>query len=110
MLRALWLRPGFEDFARALPEAAGEEGTLTGRLLGTPAEGNLRGKTGSLSGVRALSGYVEDGAGRTLVFSLLVNGYHGPGHVAVALEDLLVEQLALLRRPVVPGWPEYREP
>lgn len=110
MLRALWLRPGFEDFARALPEAAGEEGTLTGRLLGTPAQGNLRGKTGSLSGVRALSGYVEDGAGRTLVFSLLVNGYHGPGDVAVALEDLLVEQLALLRRPVVPGWPEYRKP
>jgi hypothetical protein len=39
---------------------------------------------------------------------LLLNGYDAPGDVAVALEDLLVEQLALYRRPVIPGWPSIR--
>lgn len=109
VLRAVWREPGFGAFARALPAAA-RDGTLRARLLGTPAAGNLTGKTGSLSGVRALSGYVEDGAGQTLVFSLLLNGYDAPGDVAVALEDLMVEQLSLLNRRVSPGWPEYRRP
>lgn len=109
VLRAVWREPGFGPFARALPAAA-REGTLRARLLGTPAAGNLTGKTGSLSGVRALSGYVGDGAGQTLVFSLLLNGYDAPGDVAVALEDLIVEQLSLLNRPVEPGWPEHRRP
>lgn len=109
MLRAVWREPGFDAFARSLPEAA-TDGTLSGRLLGTPAARNLHGKTGSLSEVRALSGYVEDGAGQTLVFSLLLNGYDAPGDVAVALEDLMVEQLSLLHRKVVPGWPEHRRP
>ncbi|MFB6240191.1 MAG: D-alanyl-D-alanine carboxypeptidase, partial [Gemmatimonadota bacterium] len=93
----------------ALPVAAGD-GTLEGRLLGTPAAGNLRGKTGSLSSVRALSGYVTAGDGLTLVYSLLLNGYDGSGDVAIAMEDRLVEQLSLYRRPVVPGWPEHRPP
>lgn len=109
LLRTAWRLPHHDLFRDALPLAA-EDGTLRGRLLGTPAAGNLRGKTGSLSSVRALSGYVEDGDGETLIFALFVNGFAGPGDVAEALEDLLVEQLSLYHRPVEPGWPEYREP
>lgn len=110
LLRRLWQLPDFRVFRDALPVAAGEEGTLGGRLQGTPAAGNLRGKTGSLSSVRALSGYVRAGDDRTLVYSLLLNGYDGSGDVAIAMEDLLVEQLSLYRRPVVPGWPGARPP
>jgi D-alanyl-D-alanine carboxypeptidase len=95
-------------FESSMP-VAGVDGTLRRRLLGTPGARNVKAKTGSLSSVRALSGYLRDGAGETLVFSLLLNGYDAPGDVAVALEDLLVEQLALYRRPVEPGWPGYRE-
>ncbi|MFQ5747596.1 MAG: D-alanyl-D-alanine carboxypeptidase/D-alanyl-D-alanine-endopeptidase [Gemmatimonadota bacterium] len=102
ILRAMWRRPDFALFEYALPLAGGD-GTLEGRMLGTHAYGNARAKTGSLSGVRALSGYVRDGGGRTLAFSLLVNGYEVPGPVAAALEDLVVEQLALYRRdPAAP--------
>ena len=43
------------------------------------------------------------------MFSLMVKDYDVPGSVAVALEDLIIEQVALYRRPVVPGWPQYRE-
>jgi D-alanyl-D-alanine carboxypeptidase/D-alanyl-D-alanine-endopeptidase (penicillin-binding protein 4) len=108
LLRAMWRHPEFETFEAAMP-VAGVDGTLKRRLLGTPGESNVKAKTGSLSSVRALSGYLRDGAGETLVFSLLLNGYDAPGDVAVALEDLLVEQLVLYRRPVDPGWPAYRD-
>ena len=108
LLRAMWRHPDFPIFESAMP-VAGVDGTLRRRLLGTPGESNVRAKTGSLSSVRALSGYLRDGAGETLIFSLILNGYDAPGDVAVALEDLLIEQLALYRRPVAPGWPEYRD-
>jgi len=108
LLRAMWRSPHYGLFADALP-APGESGTLRARLLGTPAREAVRAKTGSLSSVRGLAGYVEDGDGETLIFALLVNGYAVPGDVAEGLRDLLVEQLSLFHRPVVPGWPAYRE-
>jgi D-alanyl-D-alanine carboxypeptidase/D-alanyl-D-alanine-endopeptidase (penicillin-binding protein 4) len=108
LLRAMWRSPHYGLFADALP-APGESGTLRARFLGTPAREAVRAKTGSLSSVRGLAGYVEDGDGETLVFALLVNGYAVPGDVAEGLRDLLVEQLSLFHRPVVPGWPGYRE-
>ncbi|CAN5406830.1 D-alanyl-D-alanine carboxypeptidase/D-alanyl-D-alanine-endopeptidase [soil metagenome] len=54
---------------------AGVDGTLKRRMKGTKAEGNVHGKTGTISNVRALSGYVKTAAGEELVFSFLVNGH-----------------------------------
>lgn len=108
VLRAVWWSPRHELFRSALA-APGEEGTLRARLVGTPAEAALRAKTGSLSSVRGLAGYVEDGDGETLVFALLIDGYHVPGDVAESLRDRVVEQLSLFHRPVEPGWPAFRE-
>ena len=108
LLRAMWRHPQYRVFFDGLPVAA-VDGTLRRRLSGTPAEENVRAKTGSLASARALSGYLTDGSGETLVFSLMVNGYDVSGSVAEALEDLIIEQLALYRRNVVPGWPVYRE-
>lgn len=64
----------FAQFRDALP-IAGVDGTLRTRLRGTPAEGNLRAKTGSLSSVASLSGYVTTAAGEHLVFSMMLNNY-----------------------------------
>ncbi|MFQ5529469.1 MAG: D-alanyl-D-alanine carboxypeptidase/D-alanyl-D-alanine-endopeptidase, partial [Gemmatimonadota bacterium] len=107
MLRAVWRHPDFKTFFHGLP-VAGVDGTMRRRLVATPAFDNAHAKTGSMSGVRAVSGYLVDGSGETLLFSLLLNGYDAPGSVAVALEDLLIEQVALYRRPIEPGWPELR--
>ena len=107
MLRAMWRHPEFTTFFSGLP-VAGVDGTMRRRMVATPGYNNVRAKTGGLSGVRTLSGYLVDGRGETLLFSLLLNGYASPGSVAVALEDLLIEQVALYRRPVEPGWPELR--
>lgn len=52
----------------------GVDGTLRNRFAGTKASGNVRGKTGTIDQVSALSGYVKTAAGEELVFSTVVNG------------------------------------
>ncbi len=58
---------------KSMQPIAGVDGTLSRRMKGTPAEGNVRAKTGTISGVRALSGYVTTADGEELVFSFIVN-------------------------------------
>jgi D-alanyl-D-alanine carboxypeptidase/D-alanyl-D-alanine-endopeptidase (penicillin-binding protein 4) len=62
-----------EEFVEDLA-VAGLEGTVDGRMRGTPAYGRCRVKTGTLTGVSNLSGYCFNASGRTMVFSVLMNG------------------------------------
>jgi D-alanyl-D-alanine carboxypeptidase/D-alanyl-D-alanine-endopeptidase (penicillin-binding protein 4) len=62
------------QFREALP-IAGVDGTLRTRMRGTPAEGNVRAKTGSLSSVASLGGYVTTAAGERLAFAMMLNNY-----------------------------------
>jgi len=75
----------FAQFRDALP-IAGVDGTLRTRMRGTPAEGNLRAKTGSLSSVASLSGYVTTAGGEHLVFSMMLNNY--PDAAAVRRDSI----------------------
>ncbi len=59
-------------FRDALP-VAGVDGTLRTRMKGTPAQGNVRAKTGTLGTATSLSGYVLSAAGERLAFSLMIN-------------------------------------
>ena len=59
-------------FRDALP-VAGVDGTLRTRMRGTPAQGNVRAKTGTLGTATSLSGYVLSAGGERLVFSLMIN-------------------------------------
>jgi D-alanyl-D-alanine carboxypeptidase/D-alanyl-D-alanine-endopeptidase (penicillin-binding protein 4) len=81
----------FAQFREALP-IAGVDGTLRTRMKGTPAEGNVRAKTGSLSSVASLSGYVTTAAGEHLVFSMMLNNY--PDAAAVRRES--IDAIAIL--------------
>lgn len=51
----------------------GVDGTLARRFRGTALERRVRGKTGSLAGASALSGYVTAASGRTLTFAIFAN-------------------------------------
>jgi len=59
-------------FRNSLP-VAGEAGTLSNRLEDTALEGQLQAKTGTLTGVSALSGYLDSSYDQPLVFSIFVN-------------------------------------
>lgn len=58
----------------ALP-IAGEDGTLVGRMRGTAAAGNLHAKTGSMTFVNCLAGYVTTARGEHLAFAIMLNDY-----------------------------------
>jgi len=81
----------FAQFRDALP-IAGVDGTLRTRMRGTPAEGNVRAKTGSLSSVASLSGYVTTATGEHLVFSMMLNNY--PDAAAVRRDS--IDAIAIL--------------
>ncbi len=79
LLVAVQDEPWFDGWYDALPIAGNPDrftgGTLRSRMVGTSAANNLHGKTGSLTSVSALSGYVTNADGRELVFSMVTNNY-----------------------------------
>ena len=87
----------FETFYASLP-IAGVDGTLSDRMKGTSAEGNLRAKTGTLSGASALSGYVRDEDGEMLGFSILMNNYASSAKSYRIVQDRIGALLSQLRR------------
>lgn len=60
---------------------AGVDGTLNRQFKNSPLKGRLWAKTGTLDETNALSGYLTAASGKTLAFSILVNG-HRPGSEA----------------------------
>lgn len=71
----------------------GVDGTLSSRFKGTRTRGNVRGKTGTIDQVSALSGYVTSAAGEKFVFSIIVNGV-SDGSARVGTIDQIVGHLA----------------
>ena len=55
-------------------------------------------KTGSLTGVRAMAGYVRTGDGETLAFAIFANNYENSSSVINAACDAIVARLASFRR------------
>jgi len=77
---------------------AGVDGTLASRMRGTPAERNVRAKTGSMSNIRSLAGYVTTRDGEHLAFAILVNNFEGAGAAAVQAMDAIAVRLASFQR------------
>ena len=74
LLRHAWLEPAI--YAHLLPALpiAGEDGTLKKRMLKTPAQGNVRAKTGTLTGIISLAGYCTAANGHQLCFCIINQG------------------------------------
>lgn len=96
VLDAMRQSKDFATFYDALP-IGGIDGTIANRMKGTPAQGNVHAKTGTLDMVRSLSGYVTTADGRLLLFSVLSNHFVVPTREIERVQDTLVSQLASLR-------------
>ena len=79
-LKPLMVRPG--------------EGTLKSRFRDGWAADNLVAKTGSMSNVSALTGYLFPDSDKECVFAILINGHVGSTQDRKELEDRLVEEWA----------------
>ena len=75
------------EFIASLPLVA-VDGTMKKRLAGTEIAGHAHIKTGTLSGVRAIAGYVLDRKGRMMVAVFMVNHARAAG--AQAAQDALL--------------------
>ena len=73
LLRFLYDRfPLAYEYISALP-VAGQDGTLQKRLRKPTQQGLIRAKTGSMTGIMSLSGYVYTANAHTLAFSIFIN-------------------------------------
>lgn len=82
-----WNSPVMPELMASLPVAA-VDGTLRKRLKSAEVAGQAHVKTGSLSGVRSIAGYVLDAQGNRSVIVFLVN--HANAFNAQAAQDALL--------------------
>ena len=92
LLRYAAGQPWGAVFEESLP-VGGMDGSLAERFANTPASGLVRAKTGSLSHVNALSGYIQTQKGRRLAFSIFCNNHNLPGGKVTAAIDAVVQVL-----------------
>jgi D-alanyl-D-alanine carboxypeptidase/D-alanyl-D-alanine-endopeptidase (penicillin-binding protein 4) len=92
LLRWMYNSPNREVWLDTLP-IGGEDGTLSSRFRGL--EGiRIRAKTGTLTHVSALSGYIDNSRGETIAFSVMVNNVNGTAGTARLWIDEIVKLLA----------------
>ncbi|HDY65232.1 MAG TPA: D-alanyl-D-alanine carboxypeptidase/D-alanyl-D-alanine-endopeptidase [Phycisphaerae bacterium] len=100
LLTALTRRKDGAMFLASLPRAGEPRTSLRKRLRREPYRGRVAGKTGTIAGVRALSGYILDKSDRPVfAFSILANNLRGKAvwnakNLQNQICALLIEQLA----------------
>jgi D-alanyl-D-alanine carboxypeptidase/D-alanyl-D-alanine-endopeptidase (penicillin-binding protein 4) len=99
LLKRAFEPQGTSPFVSALP-VAGVDGSLAARMKNTPAQGALRAKTGTMSNIRSLAGYVTTRDGEQLALVVFVNNYEGTGADANESIDRIAVRLAdFTRKP-----------
>ena len=97
ILQRMYDPSGDSPWMTALP-VAGRDGTLAGRMKGTPAQDNVRAKTGTMSNIRTLAGYVRTRDGEALAFAIMADNFEGPGSAAADAVDRIAVRLAAFSR------------
>jgi len=92
LLRYAALQPWGAAYKSTLP-LSGVDGSLSDRLSAPRLQNRIYGKTGSLGGVKALSGYAATDAGETVVFSILSNNSNLPPKRITDTIDQLVQAI-----------------
>jgi serine-type D-Ala-D-Ala carboxypeptidase/endopeptidase (penicillin-binding protein 4) len=97
VLSAMAIAPTGQIYRDSLP-VAGVSGSLKNRMKGTLAQGIVRAKTGSMSGVVSLSGYINPPQYSPLVFSIILNQHDRSTSQMVKVIDEVTVVLARLKQ------------
>jgi len=74
MLGYAWRTPSIREHLLPSLPIAGIDGTLEKRMRDTEAQGNVRAKTGTLTGISSLAGYLTTAHGHILAFAIINQG------------------------------------
>jgi D-alanyl-D-alanine carboxypeptidase/D-alanyl-D-alanine-endopeptidase (penicillin-binding protein 4) len=97
VLSAMATMPEGQLFRDSLP-VAGVSGSLKNRMKGTLAQGIVRAKTGSMSGIVSLSGYVNSPKYSPLVFSIILDRHDRSTSSMVKIIDEITVLLSRLKQ------------
>lgn len=89
-------QPWAADFRSALA-VGGVDGTISRRFRGTPLEGRIFAKTGTLNSTNTLSGFMETKSGKTLIFAIFANDRPSQAGSATAAIDAALNAIAAAR-------------
>jgi serine-type D-Ala-D-Ala carboxypeptidase/endopeptidase (penicillin-binding protein 4) len=97
LLSAMATTPTGQIYRNSLP-VSGTSGSLKNRMKGTLAQGIVQAKTGSMSGVVSLSGYISPPRYSPLVFSIILNQHDRSTSQMVKIVDEIMILLARLQQ------------
>ncbi|PID50251.1 MAG: D-alanyl-D-alanine carboxypeptidase/D-alanyl-D-alanine-endopeptidase [Proteobacteria bacterium] len=89
LLEIIWRDPYMPEFLNSLP-LLGEDGTMNDRFRHTALSGRGRFKTGTLSHVSAIAGYLLTRSGKRMVVVVLMNGRQA-GAYSQTVQNMLLE-------------------
>jgi len=93
LLEYVWRRPYARDFLSSMPYSGEPEGRFRSRLHMEPYARQIYAKTGYLSRVIGLSGYVRAQSGKVYAFSTLFNNYRTGVWQVYALQDEILKEI-----------------
>jgi D-alanyl-D-alanine carboxypeptidase/D-alanyl-D-alanine-endopeptidase (penicillin-binding protein 4) len=93
LLRYAWTKPYLRDFLSSMPYSGEDDSRLKHRLDKEPYARQVYAKTGYISGVVGLSGYVRGKSGKIYAFSFLFNDYRAGVWEMYRLQDEMLEEL-----------------
>jgi serine-type D-Ala-D-Ala carboxypeptidase/endopeptidase (penicillin-binding protein 4) len=91
----------WETYLESLPQAGYARPRGLQRMRGTPAERNLRAKTGTIRNASSLSGYLAAANGERIAFAIVANQLPASTWAAKRIEDAIGARLASFERPVI---------
>ena len=76
----------YEKLKNSLP-VSGTDGTLKTRMATAPLKGRIIAKTGTLSGVSTLAGYIKTKSGKDFAFTIFIQHYSGKASNARRIQE-----------------------
>ncbi|HEU5163007.1 MAG TPA: D-alanyl-D-alanine carboxypeptidase/D-alanyl-D-alanine-endopeptidase [Thermoanaerobaculia bacterium] len=93
LLRYMWKAPGRGEFVASMPYSGEDDSRLRRRLNKPPYARSVYAKTGYISGVIGLSGYVHGRSGKVYAFSFLFNKYRTGVWGVYSLQDEILKEI-----------------